>query len=353
MSGLNLLGGLAQGISQGLNNTMTIQNSRARQQESDARLAMLQEEQDWRRKARQEQDAEKQRVGMLEKINQEELLAYQEETGKTDLDRFDLAEVQARAGKKAFQSGFLPSSEYLKAAETQRQLRESGISDLYLKTAINDDWDGFNAQFSKMMGGATAKPMGDAIVVTRPDGQQSQISRIGFESLLKMDLTANAQKRAFEQEEAAAKIDKTRAEADQSRAQAGKYRAEARDAGRSAGKNAPANVQAAVWYDSATPEQRAIFDRINKIERQPDVAKAATTVFGQLVDRGADPNDPATITEARRQARVLVGVDDEPAAVKPSVGKDGIPEPKSAAEIKALPSGTKFRAPDGKIKIVP
>ena len=353
MSGLNLLGGLAQGVTQGLNNTMNIQNSRARQQESDARLAMLQDEHNWRAKQRQAAEEERQRVGMLEKINQEELLTYQEETGKTDLDRFDLTEVQARAGKKAFQSGFLPSSEYLKAAETQRQLRDSGISDLDLKTAINDDWDGFNAQFSKMMGGATAKPMGDAIVVTRPDGQQSQMSRVGFESLLKMDLTANAQKRAFEQEEAVAKHDKTRAETDQSRAQAGKYRAEARDAGRSAGKNAPANVQAAVWYDSATPEQRTIFDRINKIERQPDVAKAATTVYGQLVDRGADPNDPATITEARRQARILVGVDDEPAVVKPAVGKDGIPEPKSAAELKALPSGTKFRAPDGKIKIVP
>lgn len=354
MSGLNILGGIGQGLQQGVGfmQQKKLQDEHVRQ--SQARLSMLEEEQNWKRKQQQTAEEERQRVGMLEKINQEELLTYQEETGKTALDRFDLAEVQARAGKKAFQSGFLPSSEYLKAAETQRQLRESGISDLYLKTAINDDWDGFNAQFSKMMGGATAKPMGDAIVVTRPDGQQSQISRIGFESLLKMDLTSNAQKRAFEQEEAVAKLDKTRAEAEQSRAQAGKYRAEARDAGRSAGKSAPANVQAAVWYDSATPEQRAIFDRINKIERQPDVAKAATTVFGQLVDRGADPNDPTTITEARRQARILVGVDDEPAAVtKPGVGKDGIPEPKSAAELKALPSGTKFRAPDGKIKIVP
>ena len=77
------------------------------------------------------------------------------------------------------------------------------------------------------------------------------------------------------------------------------------------------------------------------------------SVSTSLEGAAPDPNDPATITEARRQARVLVGVDDEPAVVKPAVGKDGIPEAKSAVELKALPSGTKFRAPDGKIKIVP
>ena len=218
MSGLNLLGGLAQGISQGLNNTMTIQNSRARQQESDARLAMLQEEQDWRRKARQDQDAEKQRVGMLEKINQEELLSYQEETGKQDLDRFDLAEVQARAGKKAFQSGFLPATEYTKAAEIQRQLRESGVADLYMKTAVNDDWDAFNKQFAPMFGGATAKPMGENILITTPDGRQTPVSRIGFESLLKLDLTASAQKSAFDGQKARAEVDKIASEAEENRA---------------------------------------------------------------------------------------------------------------------------------------
>ena len=350
MSGLNLLGGLAQGITQGLNNTMTIQNTRARQQESDARLAMLQEEQDWRRKARQEQDAEKQRVGMLEKITQEELLSYQEETGKQDLDRFDLAEVQARAGKKAFQSGFLPATEYTKAAEIQRQLRESGIQDLYFKTGFNNDWDGFNKRFSPMFGGAKVSANGDdTLVVTQPDGRQTPMSRVGFEALLKMDLTASAQKSAFDGQKARAEVDKIASEAEENRANAGKLRADARHAGSVAGKNAPANVQAAEWYSRATPEQRSIFDRINKIERAPDVAKAATTIFTEAKKAG----EPITIDEARRQARQLVGVEDAPDEVKPVIGKDGIAEPKSAAERAALPSGTRYRSPDGQIRIVP
>lgn len=349
MSGLNLLGGLAQGITQGLNNTMTIQNTRARQQESDARLAMLQDEHNWRAKQQQAAEEERQRVGMLEKISQEELLSYQEETGKQDLDRFDLAEVQARAGKKAFQSGFLPATEYTKAAEIQRQLRESGVADLYMKTAINDDWDAFNKRFAPMFGGATAKPMGDDILITTPDGRQTPVSRIGFESLLKLDLTASAQKSAFDGQKARAEVDKIASEAEENRANAGKLRADARHAGSVAGKNAPANVQAAEWYSRATPEQRSIFDRINKIERAPDVAKVATTIFTEAKKAG----EPITIDEARRQARQLVGVEDVPDEVRPAIGKDGIAEPKSAAERAALPSGTRYRSPDGQIRIVP
>lgn len=349
MSGLNLLGGLAQGITQGLNNTAAIQNNRIRQQESNARLAMLQDEHNWRAKQQQAAEEERQRVGMLEKISQEELLSYQEETGKQDLDRFDLAEVQARASKKAFQSGFLPATEYTKAAEIQRQLRESGVADLYMKTAINDDWDAFNKRFSQMFGGATAKPMGDDILITTPDGRQTPVSRIGFESLLKLDLTASAQKSALDGQKARAEVDKIASEAEENRANAWKLRTEARYAGSAAGKSAPANVQAAEWYSRATPEQRSIFDRINKIERAPDVAKAATTIFTEAKKAG----ELITIDEARRQARQLVGVEDVPDEVKPVIGKDGIAEPKSAAERAALPSGTRYRSPDGKIRIVP
>ena len=257
--------------------------------------------------------------------------------------------MQARAGKKAFQSGFLPATEYTKAAEIQRQLRESGVADLYMKTAINDDWDTFNKQFAPMFGGATAKPMGDDILITTPDGRQTPVSRIGFESLLKLDLTASAQESAFKGQKARAEVDKIASEAEENRANAGKLRADARHAGSVAGKNAPANVQAAEWYSRAAPEQRSIFDRINKIERAPDVAKAATTIFTEAKKAG----EPITIDEARRQARQLVGVEDAPDEVKPAVGKDGIAEPKSAAERAALPSGTRYRSPDGQIRIVP
>ena len=350
MSGLNLLGGLAQGISQGLNNTMTIQNTRARQQESDARLAMLQEEQDWRRKARQEQDAEKQRVGMLEKISQEELLSYQEETGKQDLDRFDLAEVQARAGKKAFQSGFLPATEYTKAAEIQRQLRESGVADLYMKTAINDDWDTFNKQFAPMFGGATAKPMGDDILITTPDGRQTPVSRIGFESLLKLDLTASAQESAFKGQKARAEVDKIASEAEENRANAGKLRADARHAGSVAGRGASASVHDAEWYARASPELRAIYDRVNKVSRKPTVEQLTADIFTKTKDEfGA----PVSVDEARRTAELILGMSSAPAAATPAIGKDGIAEPKSAAERAALPSGTRYRSPDGQIRIVP
>lgn len=349
MSGLNILGGIGQGLQQGVGfmQQKRLQDEQVRQ--SQARLSMLEEEQNWKRKQQQAAEEERQRVGMLEKISQEELLSYQEETGKQDLDRFDLAEVQARAGKKAFQSGFLPATEYTKAAEIQRQLRESGVADLYMKTAVNDDWDAFNKRFAPMFGGATAKPMGDDILITTPDGRKTPVSRIGFESLLKLDLTASAQESAFKGQKARAEVDKIASEAEENRANAGKLRADARHAGSVAGKNAPANVQAAEWYSRATPEQRSIFDRINKIERAPDVAKAATTIFTEAKKAG----EPITIDEARRQARQLVGVEDAPDEVKPVIGKDGIAEPKSAAERAALPSGTRYRSPDGQIRIVP
>ena len=66
-----------------------------------------------------------------------------------------------------------------------------------------------------------------------------------------------------------------------------------------------------------------------------------------------DADEPITIDDARRQARQLVGVEDAPDEVKPAIGKDGIAEPRSAAERAALPSGTRYRSPDGQIRIVP
>lgn len=85
MSGLNILGGLAQGISQGLNNTMTIQNNRARQKESDARLSMLQDEHNWKQKQREAEKAEQERLSQYN--NEYRTLAGEMEMGTPDFYR--------------------------------------------------------------------------------------------------------------------------------------------------------------------------------------------------------------------------------------------------------------------------
>ena len=79
-------------------------------------------------------------------------------------------------------------------------------------------------------------------MITTPDGRQTPVSRIGFESLLKLDLTASAQKSAFDGQKARAEVDKIASEAEENRANAGKLRTDARYAGPAAGKGAPANA---------------------------------------------------------------------------------------------------------------
>lgn len=228
MSGLNILGGIGQGLMAGTKFMAQQQAQDRSHQLQQGRLAILEEDQAYLHQQRQEEADEKQRLGMINKINDEERMLYQEETGKQELGRFDLAEIQMRAANKAIQAGFMKSPELEKAYETQQRMQQSGIADLYFKTAMDDDWDGFNAGFSKMFKGSTARAEGDNIVITTPDGKESPISRVGFESLLNIDLSARGQEAAAKGVRAQAELGKIHADTQQSLAQAGKYRADAR-----------------------------------------------------------------------------------------------------------------------------
>lgn len=214
MSGLNLLGGLAQGVTQGLNNTMTIQNNRARQKESEARLQMLQDEHSWRKEDRDRQSKDRERLDGWNTLSMRIDTEYQ--------DR-DPMERNAMKIKYGVDTGLIAPDEFKALQQQHAEMQKAGLLD----DILTGNMQGLSQKFSQRYGqpvqvvtakDATGRPVYRAVdqsgrALAELTDEQLGI-HLGLDQLLKMgDLRRTDEKHQSGLRETDSKIAENRAQA--------------------------------------------------------------------------------------------------------------------------------------------
>lgn len=222
MSGLNILGGLAQGISQGLNNTMTIQNNRARQKESDARLSMLQDEHNWKQQQREAQKQEQERADTYGKLQ----MRIRSEYGDRPRE-----EQEAMIVKYGLETGLMRPEEYDSAMKSKAELDRMGVTNGLKQAFMTGDASALSKAYGIEI---QAKPFKNQwgendLAFVLPNGNQLTASQ--FAALEGVDLFAKMQQEQRENAKAVGGIAKDKAAASASYASANSANALARQRG--------------------------------------------------------------------------------------------------------------------------
>jgi len=218
MSGLAALGGLGHGIMQGAQFQQQKKMQDQQMSQNDARLGMLQEEHAGRQADRKHTNDERQRKSSIDKIMQETMLAYQEETGRTDLSPLDLGLVKGRAAAFAAKEGVMTVEELTQMTQTRQQLEQSGLAELYRQSRVSGDWAGMGSAlqqkygFSGQMDVQQVRDPSGAVDTMfsfqKPDGSTTQLSQSDLESLIGVDWAAAAEERALSRRKTEAQITK-------------------------------------------------------------------------------------------------------------------------------------------------
>ena len=219
MSGLNLLGGLAQGVTQGLNNTMNIQNNRARQKESDARLAMLQDEHNWKQQQREAQKQEQERADTYGKLQ----MRIRSEYGDRPRE-----EQEAMIVKYGLETGLMRPEEYDSAMKSKAELDRMGVTNGLKQAFMTGDASALSKAYGIEI---QAKPFKNQwgendLAFVLPNGNQLTASQ--FAALEGVDLFAKMQQEQRENAKAVGGIAKDKASASASYASANSANALAR-----------------------------------------------------------------------------------------------------------------------------
>lgn len=301
MAGLDILGGIGRGLTQGAQFISEGRQQRQQEQLNNAKLSMLQEEQDWRRQDRERAAAEQTQANGALQVDRK--FINQDLNDPVVFENYT-REMMPFASKD--QIGFVrQKGEALRKAVGDRAV------DRFL---YGGDIGGFDEALQKYSPGSRLKNEGGMLRISNPDGTAQDFADVrGLATMLKLPDAVDrinayeASKRGVQKD--VADIEKTRAtglaalaSARASDASAGKYAVEAagerlknqglaaltpreRVTATSRGRNAPAEVQTAQWL------------------MEQGVAKDASTAW-ELVRtaRSRSPEDAIAALAAKMQA---------------------------------------------------
>lgn len=352
MSGLNILGGIGQGLMAG---SQFVQQKRTQDKTvamNEKRLGMLEEQQGWQREEHGVKKAEQQRL--LSFQNEYRSLAGEMQPGTIDFYR----ELSKRSFKYA-------KPEEIEALDSKiKSLESSELGEALLLGNTDKAGKLFSSKFGEpveIQQVAGKDNFGNPQPVWTAVGQSGKqyfsmpAAELGAlygrkEMLDVMKERREGAKTQSEITENIAQAGAARGQAASSHAAAGKYKQEAEGqrleneglaaldpaarAATKSGSNLPTAVQEAMWLSGATPELQRFYERVKKITNDPDIAKAAVILQR---DDPAGRFTPQTAVKAVRDTYRLA------AEVQ-------VDTPEQAAK---FPPGTVFQTPDGRRLRVP
>ncbi|WP_159051682.1 hypothetical protein [Thauera aromatica] len=372
MSGLNLLGGIGQGLMAGaqFQQQKNAQDMQLRQ--NQARLSMLQQDQDWQRQDRDTKQAERKRLSELDQIAS----TTWSEMG-ADADPL---QVSSEIFKRSVKTGKAKREELEPLLKNVKELRQRGVTAALRMGDAGKLGDALSQSFGRRV---TVQPTQGADEFGRPSQLFAVVGEDGtpvrsftmmqLGSILGADDILADQERQLKMEELRSKAIENeaqavaaRASAGASGAQAGKYAAEAagqrleneglrlldpkQRPGRKAG-SVPAEVQTAEWLirNGVAKDTASAWDMV-RTARGRNAEEAIASIVTKL--QGDHLNAGKTVPElvsAAKQIYAEITKPDAPAAPKPS-GPISVTSPEEAMR---LPPGTEFITPSGARKRVP
>ncbi|MCK2097473.1 hypothetical protein [Thauera aromatica] len=371
MSGLNLLGGIGQGLMAGVQFQQQKNAQDMQLRQNQARLSMLQQDQDWQRQDRDTKQAEKKRA--------DGALAVERKWASEDLsdpEKFD-----------AYTRELLPfaSKDELNSVRQQSTALRKAVGDQAVdRFQYGGDIGGFQDALSRYSPGSILSVDKGRMKITNPDGTVQDFADVrGLTTMLKIPgavdrIMAHEKARRDAQKDDAeiGKINATGlaalASAETSRANADKYAAEAagqrleneglrlldpkQRPGRKAG-SVPAEVQTAEWLirSGVAKDTAGAWDMVRTARgRNAEEAIASIVTKLQSDHLNATKTVPQLVSDAKQIYAEIMKPDAPAAAPAAKAPKPSEPiQVTSPEEAWRLPPGTEFITQSGVRKRVP